>query len=87
MLKVFTRLMLKGELRAATRWITERGSGRVLSPCDEVGSEGRTVFDVLKEKHPDPAPFDERVVEEGDEEIPAGIDGCVSNEWSCGEGS
>ena len=78
-LKVFTRLMLKCELRAATRWITERGSGRVLSPCDEVGSEGRTVFDVLKEKHPDPAPFDERVVEEGDEELPALMDVSVTS--------
>ena len=30
-MKVFTRLMLRGELRAATRWITERGSSKVLS--------------------------------------------------------
>ena len=52
--KVFTRLMMKGELRAATRWITERSSGKVLSPGDVVDCNGKTVFDVLQDKHPSP---------------------------------
>ena len=78
-LKVFTRLMLKGELRAATRWITERGSGRVLSPNDKVGSGDRTVLDVLREKHPDPAPIDECAMDGCDDELPALMDVSVTS--------
>ena len=71
-LKVFTRLMLRDELRAATRWITERGSSRVLSPSDVVDSLGKTVLDVLKEKHPDPALADEKSFAECDD-LPAAM--------------
>ena len=48
--------MMKGQVRAAVRWIMDRTSkGDVLdaSACTESGS--KTVFDVLKEKHPDPS--------------------------------
>ena len=39
------------------------------------------MFDVLKEKHPDPAPFDERAVEGGDEELPALMDVSVTSDY------
>jgi len=43
--KVFTKLMLQGNVRAAVRWITERTSGGVLDPSDSVVS-------ALQSKHP-----------------------------------
>jgi hypothetical protein len=50
--KVFTRLILLGKIREATRFITNRGSkGHVLNPFDDVGN-GQTVKDVLESKHP-----------------------------------
>ena len=53
-LKVFTRLMLKGQVRFATRWITDRAPGSVLSPLDIDNGSGKNVFEVLKDKHPEP---------------------------------
>ena len=41
-------------LTDATRWITGRTAGRVLQPTDIDPKSGKTVFDVLKEKHPPP---------------------------------
>ena len=38
-MKVFTRLMLRGDLRAATRWMTERSSSSVLSPSEVIDCE------------------------------------------------
>ena len=60
-IKIFTRLMLRGQIRAATRWITDRRSGGrgVLDPSSEVESD-KTVMDVLREKHPDPVIARER---------------------------
>ena len=53
--QVFPQLRLRGEVRAAVRWITERGSNGVLLPTDLVdGSKDKRVMNVLKEKHPDP---------------------------------
>ena len=52
-MKVFTRLMFWGQVRAAARWITNRAPGGVLSSSD-VDSSGKLVFDVLQEKHPAP---------------------------------
>ena len=54
--KVFSHLMMKGQIRAAVRWITERTSkGGVLDASACIGSGSKTVLDVLKEKHPDPS--------------------------------
>jgi len=47
LVKVFTKLMLQGNARAAAQWITERGGGGLLQPADSVLSD-------LQSKHPDP---------------------------------
>ena len=56
LVKVFTRLMLEGNVRAAVRWLTERSGSPVLKPSDSVTINGSTmtVLDVLGLKHPDP---------------------------------
>ena len=52
---MFIRLMLRGKVRAAVRWATERTKGAVLSPSDII--EGSiAVMDVLHQKHPVPHP-------------------------------
>ena len=58
--RVFTRLMLKGNVRAAVRWVSEKARG-VLKPTDlidvkKVNGESvkMTVFEALQQKHPDP---------------------------------
>eukprot|EP00731_Ephydatia_muelleri_P024359 Em0016g630a len=49
-------LMLKGHVRAAVRWLTERADkGGVLDISTYTNDGPKTVLDVLKEKHPDPA--------------------------------
>ena len=54
-IKVFSRLMWKGQVCSAVRWLTERASnGGVLSPLSMVDTD-RTVLDVLKEQHPHPS--------------------------------
>ena len=53
--RIFTRLMLRGQVRSAVRWMTERASsGGILNPSTSVGTHGKTVLNVLKEKHPEP---------------------------------
>ena len=58
--RVFTRLMLKGNVRAAVRWVSEKSRG-VLKPTDLLDvkkpngeSVKMSVFEVLQQKHPDP---------------------------------
>ena len=61
-IRVFTKLMLEGNVRAAVRWVTERAGGGLLQPTDSVeynhpqlGVISKTVLDVLRLKHPDPS--------------------------------
>jgi len=51
-IKIFSRLMLEGKIREATRFITEREeSGGIMSPGDDAGKpKGRTVMEVLLSK-------------------------------------
>ena len=72
--QVFTRLMWRGKVRAAARWITERGSNGVLLLTDLVdGSTDKAVIDVLKEKHPYPGMIDDSVCLE-DDDLPVLMD-------------
>ena len=53
--RVFTRMMLRGQVRSAVCWLTEKGSdGGVLCLSNVVGPSGETVADLLKKKHPNP---------------------------------
>ena len=59
-MKVFTHLMLWGEVRLSVRFITDRvhGGGVLpLNPC--TGVPGHSVLDILHEKHPEPGVIDE----------------------------
>ena len=52
---VFTRLMLQGQVCSAVRFITDRVSGSgVLSLDSPSNVPGMSVFDMLKQKHPEP---------------------------------
>ena len=51
LVKVFTKLMLQGNVRAAVCWITERAGGGVLKSSD---STTVSVVDALRLKHPEP---------------------------------
>ena len=65
--------MLKGQVRAATRWITDCVPGSVLSPSDIDNGSGKNVFEVLKDKHPEPGVNDDKAYIERDE-LPLLID-------------
>ena len=61
-IRVFTKLMLEGNVCAAVRWVTERAGGGLLQPTDSVdynhpqlGVISKTVLDMLHLKHPDPS--------------------------------
>ena len=54
--QVFSRLMLRGQVRSAVRCLTERiNDGGVLDPSQLVNDGSKRVLDFLREKHPDPA--------------------------------
>ena len=55
LIKVFTRLMLEGNVLAAICWLTEHSGGGVLKPSDSatIGGTCVTVLEVLGLKHPD----------------------------------
>ena len=59
-IKVFSRLMLQGQVRSAVRWLTDRAPGQILTPTSVVDPSGKTVCDVLKEKHPEPRCVNEK---------------------------
>ncbi|CAB0015791.1 unnamed protein product [Nesidiocoris tenuis] len=50
-IRIFTRLVMQGKLKDATRWITKRSNGGVLTP-ETILDNGMTVFETLKMKHP-----------------------------------
>ena len=53
-IKVFSALILQGRLREAVRFITERQGGGVMDPTDDaIKPSGKTVLEVLIEKHPE----------------------------------
>ena len=56
LIKVFTRLMLEGNVRAVVRWLMERSGGGVLKPSDSttIGGTSITVLETLGLKNPDP---------------------------------
>ena len=59
-MKVFTHLMLRGQVRSAVRFITDRvHGGGVLSLDASTGVPGHSVLDILREKHPEPGVTDE----------------------------
>ena len=47
--------MLRGKVKSAVRWATERTKGIVLAPSDMVNGS-TTVMDALRQKHPPPCP-------------------------------
>ena len=58
----FVRLMLCGRSSAAMR-LLRSGSSRGVLPLDE-SLEGKTVRDILREKHPDPSPANPEFIED-----------------------
>ena len=54
--KTFHGLVLRGKLRTAVRWITERETGGVLQPEGSCTKTGDRVVEVLHVKHPDARP-------------------------------
>ena len=48
--QVFSRLMLRGQVRSAVRWLTERmNDGGVLDPSQLVNDDSKRVLNVLRE--------------------------------------
>ena len=45
--------MLRGKLRTAVRWITERETAGVIQPGDRCTKTGDQVMEVLRTKHPE----------------------------------
>ena len=51
--QTYHSLVLRGKLRSAVRWITERETGGVLHPGDQCNKTGYRVLEVLRAKHPE----------------------------------
>ena len=49
--QTYHSLVLRGKLRLAVRWITERETGGVLQPGDRCDKTGDWVSEVLRDKH------------------------------------
>ena len=50
---MFASLMMKGNVRSAMRWLSQRAGGGVLDPMQKV-KKGVTVLETLKSTHPEP---------------------------------
>ena len=46
-------LVLRGKLRTAVQWITERETGGVLHPRERCTKTGKRVMEVLRTEHPE----------------------------------
>lgn len=76
-MKVFTRLMLQGKVKDAMKWISEKGKGGVLEPSHvfDINGEEKTVFEILKEKHPEPQPLStDRLLQMEADKLPLLVD-------------
>jgi hypothetical protein len=51
--KIFNSKMLRGDIRGAIRYLTEKGPGRTLFPNDTDEKSGDTALETLESKHPD----------------------------------
>ena len=51
--KIYNAKMLRGDLRGAVRYLTERDQGGILFPQDTDEKTGDSVLETLKSKHPD----------------------------------
>ena len=54
--KTFHGLVLRGKVRTAVRWVTEREKGGVLLPEEQRTKTGGRVLEVLHTKYPDARP-------------------------------
>ena len=54
--KTFHGLVLRGKLRTAVRWITEREKGGVLLPEEQCTKTGKRVLEMIHAKHLDARP-------------------------------
>ena len=54
--QTYHSLVLRGKLRSAVRWITEREPGGVLQPGRRCEKTGDRVLEVLRAKHPEARP-------------------------------
>ena len=64
--------MLKGQVQVGP--VNEMSSGQVLTPSDVVDSNGKMVFDVLHDKHPDPQPVRESLLVSHGDPLPPMVD-------------
>ena len=53
-IRVFSKLVFEGKIHAALRYFSENHGGGVLYVSEQASGNDRTVFDGLREKHPEP---------------------------------
>ena len=64
MASTIERLVSEGNIKAATRMVTELGSSRPI-PLSQVQPDGRTTKEHLQDKHPDPNPISSEALYDG----------------------